>query len=77
MPRDAGYCPRARSRRDSRGRLRRADAVGRVRTWYARHPVALAHNNLADAPDAGIELARQMCALFREEAEARSSSPRR
>ena len=41
--------------------------VGRVRTWYARHPVALAHNNLADAPDAGIELARQMCALFREE----------
>ena len=49
--------------------------VGRVRTVRQTSRRARAHN-LADAPDAGIELARQMCALFRRRAEARSSSPR-
>ena len=80
-PRDARClrAPRARSRRVGKydGASVVQTYVGRVRTWYARHPVALAHNNLADAPDAGIELARQMCALFPVEAEARSSPPHR
>ena len=41
--------------------------VGRVRTWYQKHPVAAVHNHLADAPDAGIELTKQIAALIKKE----------
>ena len=41
--------------------------VGRVRTWYRKHPVAAVHNHLADAPDAGIELTKQIAALIKKE----------
>ena len=40
--------------------------VGRVRVWYKNHPVNAVHNNLADAPDAGVELARQIYALTKQ-----------
>ena len=41
--------------------------VGRVRTWYQKHPIAAVHNNLGDAPDTGIELVKQISALIRAE----------
>ena len=41
--------------------------VGRTRTWYQKHPIAAVHNNLGDAPDAGIELVKQVVSLIRDE----------
>lgn len=41
--------------------------VGRVRTWYAKHPEATAENNLYMAADPGVELARQTAALIKKE----------
>ena len=41
--------------------------VGRVRTWYQKHPVSLVHNHLADASDSGIELVKQIAALIKKE----------
>ena len=41
--------------------------VGRVRTWYQKHPVAAVHNHLDAASDAGIELTKQIAALIKKE----------
>ena len=41
--------------------------VGRVRTWYQKHPIAAVHNHLDAASDAGIELTKQIAALIKKE----------